>query len=108
MPPAMMLTTEKLPAIRSAIRTAIAAEIPGSRIVRPAGLEPDDVAADREREEVEHRGQHDLAAAQLDVLGAGDALELIAKDQPQHQAGDQIEHDHHDHADADPLPVQPA
>jgi hypothetical protein len=40
MPPAMMLTIEKLPEIRSAIRTAIAAEIPGSRIVRPADLIP--------------------------------------------------------------------
>jgi hypothetical protein len=69
-------------------------------------LEPDDEAADGEGEEVEHRGEYDLPPAQLDTLGAGDAFKLRSKKKPQDQAGDQVKHEHHDHADADPLPVQ--
>jgi hypothetical protein len=69
-------------------------------------LEPDDEAADGEGEEVEQRGEYDLPPAQLDILGPGDAFKLRSKKKPQDQAGDQVKHDHHDHADADPLPVQ--
>src|SRR5262245_47893260 len=39
-PTARRFTTVKLPEIRSAISTATAAEMPGSRIVRPADLTP--------------------------------------------------------------------
>jgi hypothetical protein len=69
-------------------------------------FEADDEAADRKGEKVEHRGERDLAPAQLDVLWAGGAFKLGAKKKPQNQTGDQIEHDHHDHADPDPLPIQ--
>src|SRR5262245_44859728 len=69
-------------------------------------LKSNDETADREGEEVEHRGEYDLPPAQLDILGAGDAFKLRSKKKPQDQAGDQVKHDHHDHADADPLPVQ--
>src|SRR5262245_55079576 len=69
-------------------------------------LEPDDEAADGKGKEVEHRSEYDLPPAQLDILGAGDAFKPRSKKKPQDQAGDQVKHDHHDHADADPLPVQ--
>ena len=109
MPPAMMLPKPKLPEIRSAISTATAAEIPGSRMVRPADLSPTMKPPIANAREIEHRGgEQDLASAQLDLFGSGGAFELGPEKQAEDQAGDQIEHDHHDHADADPLPVQRA
>ena len=69
-------------------------------------LESDEEAADGKGEEVEHRREYYLPPAQFDILGAGDAFKLRSKKKPQDQAGDQIKHDHHDHADTDPLPVQ--
>ena len=96
----------KLPEIRSAISTATAAEMPGSRIVRPADLSPTMKPPMAKARKLSTAASTICPPAQRDILGAGDAFKLRSKKKPQGQAGDKVKHDHHDHADADPLPVQ--
>src|SRR5262245_14980042 len=67
------------------------------------GLEAHDKPPDRERENVEYCDDSYLAAAQLNVFHVGGTFDLRPKDQRQKEPGDQVEDDHHQHANSDPL-----